>query len=83
MILKVVDLGFNVLFDASLSPIEDIENWTHEFSEISIMDLLEEDYGINFVIDDPSGEAMITRVRIAHIMVSLHTSSSILYSDGS
>lgn len=82
--MKVVDLGFNMCFDAVLSPIEDIEIWTHEFSEMSIMNLLEEDYGINFVVDNPSPEKSGTAwVRIAHILVSLHTSSSIRYIDGS
>lgn len=81
--MKAVDLDFNVCFDAGLSPIEDIENWTHEFSEMSITDLLEEDYGINIMIDTPSGESVITWVRIAHILAALHTSSSILYPEGS
>lgn len=80
---RVVDLGFKMYFNAGLSPIEDIENWTHEFSEMSIMDLLEEDYSIKIAIDDPSGESVITWFRIAHILVALHTSSSIQYLDGS
>lgn len=81
--MKFVDLGFDVCFDVVGFPVNSIDTWVHEFSEMSIADLLEEDYGILVFVDDPSGESVITWFRIAHIMVSLHTSSSFLYLDGS
>lgn len=78
-----VDLGFKVCFYLGLFPVDNIETWVHEFSEMSILDLLEEDHGVYiYVIDFPSGASTMIWFRIPHIMLALHTSSSLLYPDG-
>jgi len=78
------DLGFKVRFEIGSGPIDDIELWTHEFSEMSLMSLLgDNNQWISFIVEDVSGSSVRTYVRIPHIMVSLHTSSSVKYLDGS
>jgi len=81
--VKTPDLGFKVRFDIGSIPVDDIELWTHEFSEMSLMDLLGDDRIINLIIEDVSGLLVLTPVSIPHIMVALHLSSSVLYLDGS
>lgn len=81
--MKTPDLGFKVRFDTGSAPVDDIELWTHEFSEMTLMGLLGDDCIISLMVEDVLGLSIRTSVSIPHIMVALHTSSSVLYLDGS
>ncbi len=82
---KRIDLGFGVDFGCSSFPLEDIETWVHEFSELAIFRLLKEEkcWGIILTIPQPSGKSTQTWVGVPHVMMALHTITAIIYTDGS